>query len=200
MSEMRYPVGIQTFEKIRKGGCLYVDKTGYIHDLVTHGVYYFLSRPRRSGKSLLISTLEALFRGRRDLFKGLAIDGMEWDWKEYPVMHFDFSTKEYTDDNSFSELVCDQLGSLEKEYGCECGCDYISSRFHNLIRAVYEKTNKKVVILVDNYDEPLLQTFHNTDLRKLFQEKIQMFWSGLKTMDPFIEFALLTGVTQYGKG
>lgn len=197
MSEIKYPIGIQTFEKVRQDGYLYVDKTAYIYNLIKKGVYYFLSRPRRFGKSLLLSTLDALFRGRRELFRGLAIDSLDWDWEEYPVMHFDFSGKEYTEEDHFDRIVNESLSRWEEQYGCVGTSRDVDERFRTVIRSAYEKTGKQVVILVDEYDQPLLKTLHDEGKRDRFRSRMQTFYSVMKTMDTCIKFGMLTGVTRF---
>lgn len=199
MSEIKYPIGIQTFSEIIRGEYLYVDKTAYAHSLVNQGKYYFLSRPRRFGKSLLLSTLDALFRGRRELFRGLAIDSLDWDWEEYPVMHFDFSGKEYTEEDHFDRIVNESLSRWEEQYGCEGTSRDVDERFRTVIRSAYEKTGKQVVILVDEYDQPLLKTLHDDGKRDHFRSRMQTFYSVMKTMDSCIKFGMLTGVTRFSK-
>lgn len=199
MEEIKYPVGIQTFEKVRVGGYVYVDKTEYIHRIVKAGGYFFLSRPRRFGKSLLLSTVEALFKGRRNLFRGLAIDSMEWDWEEYPVLHLDLSGKEYTETVQLDNILNEYMELWGKEYGCASPERDVDERFRSVIRGAWEKTGRQVVILIDEYDQPLLKTLHDDKLRDVFRRKLQTFYSVLKTMDSYIKFAMLTGVSRFSK-
>lgn len=200
MEEAKYPIGIQSFENIRRGGYLYVDKTAYIQRLVSYGAYYFLSRPRRFGKSLLLSTIEAFFRGRRDLFEGLAIDSMDWDWAEYPVLHLDLSGKEYTETGQLDNILNEYLSQWSDRYGCDVaeGAD-VDERFRAVIRKAAEQTGKQVVILIDEYDQPLLKSMHDERLSEAFRRKLQAFFSVVKTMDPYIRFAMLTGVSRFSK-
>ncbi len=199
MSKIKYPIGIQTFENIRKDGYIYVDKTEYVYQLVDTGKYYFLSRPRRFGKSLLLSTIEAFFKGRRDLFSGLAIDKLEWDWKEYPVVHIDFNGKEYREDAHLEQVLNENLSIYEKKYGYTNDGREADERLRTLIRTIFEQTGLPVVVLVDEYDQPLLRSLHDKDLSERFRSKLQAFYSGIKTMDSYIRFGMLTGVSRFSK-
>ena len=156
MSNKIYPIGIQSFEKIRKNGFFYVDKTALIYQLVTTGSYYFLSRPRRFGKSLLISTLEAYFRGKKELFKGLAMELLEKEWTVHPVLHLDLNIEKYGSIESLENILNDHLLRWEKEYEVDVTSHSPSLRFANVIRRAYEQTGQRVVILIDEYDKPLL--------------------------------------------
>ena len=158
MRALRYPVGIQTFSKIIEDGFVYVDKTAYIKSLLNQGQYIFLSRPRRFGKSLMLSTLEAYFEGRRDLFKGLAADRMDLDWTPSPVLRFDFSAENFSLDNGIEQLLDGFLWRYEEKYGKHDGQLTLSQRFKNVIEAAYNKTGRQVVILIDEYDKPLLDS------------------------------------------
>lgn len=195
----RYPIGIQSFDKIRDGGYVYVDKTEYVWRLVEEGQYYFLSRPRRFGKSLLISTLEAFFLGRRELFKGLAIDDKDYDWQEYPVLHLDLNTQNYTEENALHEALDLQLCRWEGKYGVSDEDRSLSSRFTNVIRAAYEATGRQVVVLIDEYDKPLLVNLFNKERLERFRDTLKAFYGVLKSCDRYIRFAFLTGVTKFGK-
>ncbi|MDY4482292.1 MAG: AAA family ATPase, partial [Candidatus Cryptobacteroides sp.] len=196
---MLYPIGIQNFEKVREGDYVYVDKTATIYQLVTTGTYYFLSRPRRFGKSLLVSTLEAYFQGRKELFKGLAIENLEKDWLEYPVLHLDLNTKKYDSHEALSSILDIALSGWENIYGTwEKETDF-SSRFEGIIRRAKEKTGRNVVILVDEYDKPMLQAIGNEELEKEYRNTLKSFYGALKSCDGYIKFALLTGVTKFGK-
>ena len=148
---MKYPIGIQNFEKIREEGFVYVDKTALVYKLVNEGSYYFLSRPRRFGKSLLLSTLEAYFSGKKELFEGLAISELEKDWKAYPILHLDLNSREYKDESSLEAELNRHLEQWEKLYGDEFCTRAIEERFLQVIDKAYEKTRKQVVILVDEY-------------------------------------------------
>ena len=196
---MKYPIGIQDFDKIINEGYTYVDKTELIYKLVHEGSYYFLSRPRRFGKSLLMSTLEAYFSGKRELFHGLAIDKLKKEWTVYPVLHLDLNTGKYDTKDSLFHVLDDFLCKLEATYGTFPSEKALELRFMGLIARIYEKTGKPVVILVDEYDKPLLQSINNKELQDDFRTTLKAFYSVLKTQDRYIRFALLTGVTKFGK-
>ena len=194
-----YPVGIQNFEKIRKDDFFYIDKTALIYKLVNNGRYFFLSRPRRFGKSLLISTLEAYFEGKRELFEGLAIEKLEKDWVKRPVLHLDLNTEKYETPESIENILNDTLCQWEKIYGTEPSETSLPLRFKGIIRRANEKTGHRVAILVDEYDKPMLQAIGNEELQRSFRSTLQAFYSVIKTMDGYIKFAFLTGVTKFGK-
>ena len=178
---MLYPIGIQNFENIRQGNYLYVDKTDLIYRLATTGKYYFLSRPRRFGKSLLVSTMEAYFHGKKELFKGLAIEKLEKDWTDYPVLHLDLSGVTYTDENVLNEKMESTLRLWEKAYDVANDFKSDSVRFYNIIDAAYEKTGKPVAILIDEYDKPLLDSTGNEPLREAFRSRLQGFYSVMRS-------------------
>ena len=196
---MKYPIGIQNFEKIRREDYVYVDKTALVYKLVNEGTYYFLSRPRRFGKSLLISTLEAYLSGKRELFKGLAIEQLEKDWREFPVLHMDLNSRNYINEEALLEELQKHLELWEDRYGSKYRDRAIEERFYHIVRLAYEKTGKRCVILVDEYDKPLLQTLNNEKLQDEYRATLKAFYSVLKTQDQYIKFALLTGVTKFGK-
>lgn len=196
---MKFPIGIQTFEKIIGGGYVYVDKTDLVYKLVSSGEYYFLSRPRRFGKSLLTTTLEAYFHGRKELFKGLAIDSLETEWIEYPVFHLDFSGNKYIHENELSSVVNLFLEECESKYDRNLSEVTFGSRFQGVIKRAYEKTGKKVVILVDEYDKPLTDTIGNTDIQNANRSVLQELYGVFKNSDRYIKFTFLTGVTRYSK-
>ena len=199
--EKLYPVGIQNFESLRKDGYIYVDKTESIYRLANTGRYYFLSRPRRFGKSMLISTLEAYFQGKKELFGGLAIEALEKEWKQYPVLHLDLNAKKFDEPEDLIRLVDRQLLIYEEQYG-RVGTDVtIDDRFVSLIRNAATKTGNRVVILVDEYDKPMLQTINNPELQDKYRNTLKPFYGvmKMKSMDGYIKFALLTGVTKFGK-
>ncbi len=196
---MLYPIGIQSFPDIREGGYVYVDKTQYIYRLSRLESYYFLSRPRRFGKSLLVSTMEAYFTGRKELFGGLAIEQLEKEWTEYPVLHFDFSGKSYTKHDSLSDILDFHLAQMEKQYDVEVMSDACDTRLKGIIRAAYDKTGRKAVILVDEYDKPIVDNLTRPELREAFRETLEGFYGTLKSEDRFIRFGFLTGVTRTGK-
>ena len=194
-----YPVGIQNFEKIRKDGYCYIDKTAKIYELVKTGSYYFLSRPRRFGKSLLISTLEAYFQGKKELFEGLDIHELEKEWKQYPVIHLDLNAKKFDTEEDLIRLIDRQLLVYEEEYGSVPTDVTIDDRFVSLIRNAAAKAGERVVILVDEYDKPMLQAIGNDSLQSQYRNTLKAFYGVLKSMDGYIKFALLTGVTKFGK-
>ncbi len=196
---MIYPVGVQNFEKIRKEGYVYVDKTALIHRLVKSGTYYFLSRPRRFGKSLLISTLEAYFSGKKHLFEGLAIEDLETEWNEYPILHFDLNAKKFDAVEDLYELVGRQLERYELQYETVAVDQSLDGRFYNLVMSIADRTHKRVVILVDEYDKPLLQTIGNSELQNTYREILKAFYGVMKSCDGQIHFGFLTGVTKFGK-
>ena len=205
--EIKYPVGIQSFQDIRERGFLYVDKSAFVNEL-KKGKYYFLSRPRRFGKSLLLSTLEAYYQGRRDLFKGLALDDLTDDWEPRPVLHLDMNNGDYTTPDGLLSKLNHQVSDWENDFGIPLrdgndersgGEGSVSLRFGNIIKRLSEQTGKKVVILVDEYDKPLLNTIHLPELNERYRWQLKAFYSNLKTMDPYIEMAMLTGVARFSK-
>ena len=196
---MLYPIGVQNFESIRQGGYVYVDKTALVHRLVTTGKYYFLSRPRRFGKSLLVSTLEAYFQGKNELFQGLAIENLEKEWNAYPILHLDLSGKEYNTMDDLDVRLDRHLSQWENSFGFEKRYPMADARFSDIIDAAYEKTGKPVVILIDEYDKPLLDTAGNEPLREAFRSRLQGFYSVMKSQDGKLRFGFLTGVTKLGK-
>jgi hypothetical protein len=195
----RLPIGMQSFEKIRKGDYLYVDKTDLVYNLAANGTYYFLSRPRRFGKSLLLSTLHAYFDGRKDLFEGLAIEQLEKDWVKYPVLHLDLNTGEYKAAESLRERISLQLSQWERIYGKDEEEKSLGSRFEGAIRRAYEQTGQQVVVLVDEYDKPMLEAITDEQLQESYRSILKGFYGALKSMDPYIRFAFLTGVTKFSK-
>ena len=196
---MLYPIGIQSFEDIRRGGYVYVDKTALIYKLAATGKYYFLSRPRRFGKSLLLSTMEAYFRGRKELFDGLAIASLEKDWTEYPVLHLDLSGVAYNQEEVIAKVLSNALCKWEKEYGSENNSDIPGIRFGNVIEAACRKTGRQVVILVDEYDKPVIDNLGRPELQDKMRETLRGFYGVMKSKDAFIRFGFLTGVTKIGK-
>ena len=194
-----YPVGIQNFESLRKDGYYYVDKTDRIYRLVKTGCYYRLIRPRRFGKSLLVSTLEAYFQGKKELFEGLAMQELEKEWKQYPVIHLDLNAKKFDTEEDLIRLIDRQLLVYESVYGRVPTDVTIDDRFVSLIRNAAEKSGERVVILVDEYDKPMLQAIGNDTLQSEYRNTLKAFYGVLKSMDGYIKFALLTGVTKFGK-
>ena len=199
MSSKIYPIGIQNFEKIRTDGYFYIDKTALIYQMVKTGSYYFLSRPRRFGKSLLISTLEAYFLGKKELFEGLAMEKLENDWITYPIFHMDLNTEKYDTRESLDSILNFTLEKWEQQYGTAPSETTFALRFRGLIERAYKQTGQRVVILIDEYDKPMLQAIGNEELQKEFRNTMKAFYSVLKTMDGCIQFAFLTGVTKFGK-
>ena len=199
MSSKIYPIGIQNFEKIRTDGYFYIDKTALIYQMVKTGSYYFLSRPRRFGKSLLISTLEAYFLGKKELFEGLAMEKLEKDWITYPIFHMDLNTEKYDTRESLDSILNFTLEKWEQQYGTAPSETTFALRFRGLIERAYKQTGQRVVILIDEYDKPMLQAIGNEELQKEFRNTMKAFYSVLKTMDGCIQFAFLTGVTKFGK-
>ena len=200
MNELRpLPIGVQNFENLRKSGFLYVDKTALLYRLVTTGHYYFLSRPRRFGKSLLVSTLEAYFQGRKELFKGLAIEGLEKEWAVHPVFHLDLNTQKYDALEKLDQVLNRALTRWEELYGASEAEATLSLRFEGVIRRACEQTGQGVVILVDEYDKPMLQAIGNEKLQEDYRSTLKAFYGALKSMDRYIRLGLLTGVTKFSK-
>ncbi len=196
---MLYPIGIQTFSDIREGGYVYVDKTAQVYNLASTGKYYFLSRPRRFGKSLLVSTMEAYFKGKKELFDGLAIASLEKEWTEYPVLHLDLSGRAYDRGDVLEKTLDDAIYKWEGEYGIDNSSDILAIRFSNVIESACRKTGRQVVILIDEYDKPIIDNLSRPELRERFRETLQGFYSVMKSKDAFIRFGFLTGVTKIGK-
>lgn len=198
-SIMRLPIGIQDFEDLRRGDYLYVDKTSMMYKLYAEGKYYFLSRPRRFGKSLLMSTFEAYFKGKKELFEGLRISELEKEWIEYPVLHFDLNAKKFDTYEDLYDLVGRQLQRYEAEYDTVAVDQSLDGRFYNLIMTIADKTGKQVVILIDEYDKPMLQAIGDEELQNTYRETLKAFYGIIKSCDRNIRFAFLTGVTKFGK-
>ena len=199
MGNKIYPIGIQNFEKIRKNGYFYVDKTAQVYQLAKTGSYYFLSRPRRFGKSLLLSTFEAYFQGKKELFEGLAIEQLEKEWTKHPILHLDLNIEKYDTPESLNDILEKNLSKWEKLYGADPAERSFSLRFAGIIERACEQTGQGVVILVDEYDKPMLQAIGNEELQREFRNTLKPFYGALKTMDGCIRFAFLTGVTKFGK-
>ena len=196
---MKYPIGIQDFVKLRQGGFAYVDKTKFVYKLADEGSYYFLSRPRRFGKSLFLSTLEAYFLGRKELFEGLAIYDMEKEWKSHPIFYIDLNTANFRDENSLYEVLNSHVSVWEEKYGAREYETTLALRFKGVIARAAEKEGRGVVILIDEYDKPILQTLRNQELQEKHRSLLKSFYSVLKTQDRYIRFAFITGVTKFGK-
>lgn len=198
-TKVKYPIGEQSFEQLRKGGYLYVDKTPFIEKLIEGPKYYFLGRPRRFGKSLFINTLKCFFEGKRELFKGLYIDSIDWDWEEYPVFRLDLNTRRFQDDANLEVLLNDFLTKYEAKYGIERPETDLSGRFGNLIESVAKKTGKNVVILVDEYDKPLVNNLHNREKFEHFRSQLAEIYSHFKSDADYIRLVFITGVSRFGK-
>lgn len=201
MARKRYPIGIQTFSEIRKGDYLYVDKTEYVYRM-THAdaKYMFLSRPRRFGKSLLVSTLHAYFEGRKELFEGLAIANMETEWEQYPVLHFDMSLGKHMDKDALNRYLHNMLQNNELRLGIKTrDVEDTNVRFTNLIMDIYHQTGKQVVVLIDEYDAPLLDVVHEEKDLPVLRNVMRNFYSPLKACDPYLRYVFLTGITKFSQ-
>lgn len=195
----KLPIGIQTFEDIRKNGYLYVDKTAMVYRIANEGKTYFLSRPRRFGKSLLLSTFEAYFLGKKDLFQGLAIEELETEWKQFPVMHLDLNAEKYNTPEALLSFLNNQLCQWETLYGRGNHEESLSTRFAGVIQRAYEQTGRQVVVLIDEYDKPLLQALLNEPLQEEYRRTLKAFYGVLKSADRYLRFVLLTGVTKFSQ-
>lgn len=198
---VKYPIGIQNFEKIRKGGYVYVDKTALVRRLIDAGeLYYFLSRPHRFGKSLLLSTLAAYFEGKKELFEGLAIAETTREWpEEHPVLYLDLGGMTYRKPDDLTEQLDWHLRRWETRYGIAVPDRKVELRFASVILKAYEEKRRQVVILIDEYDKPLLEAINDEPLREGYRATLRGFYSNLKSRDGYIKFAMLTGVTKFSK-
>ena len=196
---MKYPIGIQTFSEVINGGYAYVDKTALMYKMVSEGKYYFLSRPRRFGKSLFLSTLEAYFSGQKELFAGLYVEQKEQEWNQYPILHLDLNTEKYETTDALDGILNRYLREWESKYPPQWQEPSLAGRFEVLVKAVYAHTGKQVVILVDEYDKPLLQAIGKEELQSAYRSTLKAFYGVLKSCDRYIRFAFLTGVTKFGK-
>ena len=196
----KYPVGIQTFEEIREKGYLYIDKTKYIVDFREKGMkYVFLSRPRRFGKSLFASTLQAYFEGRKELFEGLAIADYEKDWVKHPVFHFDLSGAKHMSIEQLERYLADMLEEQETIWGYKTHQVDANLRLKDLVKKAYEKTGEKAVVIIDEYDAPLLDVVHEKENLQPLRRIMQNFYSPLKMLDPYLEFTFITGITKFSQ-
>ena len=197
---VKYPIGMASFREIRKGGYQYVDKTMYIHQLVSQGKYFFLSRPRRFGKSLLVSTLEHYFRGHRELFKGLAIDSLEpEEWKRHAVLHLDLNGKRYAAESDLYSQLNSHLNAWEKEYGSQEDAKDVDIRFRGVIKSACQKTGLGVVVLIDEYDKPIIDVQDDEELEKTFRDILRGFYGVMKSCSDDLKFVFLTGVGKLGQ-
>ena len=201
MEEIRkYPVGMQTFSDIREGNYVYVDKTRYIVDFLRNGSkYVFLSRPRRFGKSLFVSTLQAYYEGRKELFDGLALGEYEKEWVKHPVLHFDMSTAKNQTPEGLEEMLGYMLSEYEQVYGRDELAVQPSQRLQSLVKRAYKKTGQKVVVLIDEYDAPLLDVVHEKECLMPLRLVMRKFYSPLKYLDPWLEFTFITGITKFSQ-
>ena len=195
----RLPVGIQTFSEVIDLDCLYIDKTEYIWNMIHLSKYIFLSRPRRFGKSLLVSTLQAYYEGRKDLFKGLFIETVEKDWTEYPVLRLSMASGKHMEKDQLERYLLNILQENERRLGISSDSKDPNVRLKNLIFSAYEKTGKKVVVLIDEYDAPLLDVVHEKETLPVLRNVMRNFYSPLKDCDPYLEFVFLTGITKFSQ-
>ncbi len=195
----KYPIGIQSFEKLRRGQYIYVDKTDLVYQLATAGNPCFLSRPRRFGKSLLLSTFEAYFLGKKELFTELAVEQLETEWAVHPVFHLDLNAERYDSVEELDNMLESQLSRWEQTYGITQPNRSISIRFMDVIREASVQTGRGVVVLIDEYDKPLLRSFHNEELQQQFRNRLTAFYTVLKSADPWLRFVFITGVTKFAQ-
>ena len=199
-NRMRFPIGIQTFSELRTENYLYIDKTEYVYRMThTDGKYYFLSRPRRFGKSLLVSTFHSYFSGRKELFEGLAIDKQETEWTEYPILHFDMSRAKHVNKETLEAMLGFQLSEYEKIYGRAESATTLNDKLTNLIKSAYSSTRRQVVVLIDEYDAPLLDVMHEDTELPVLRNVMRNFYSPLKACDPYLRFVFLTGITKFSQ-
>lgn len=195
-----YPIGIQTFERIRKEDKLYIDKTEYIYRMAhTSGTYFFLGRPRRFGKSLLVTTMQSYFEGKKEFFKGLAIEKLEKEWTEYPVLHFDMSGGKHMDKEQLEEYLDYRLQEEEKKWGIMKPVKGANNRLIDLINTAYEKSGKQVVVLIDEYDAPMLDVVHEKEQLDMLRNMMHNFYSPLKYSEAKLRFVFLTGITKFSQ-
>lgn len=199
-AKVRYAIGQQDFKTLRDRECIYVDKTKYIQKIVDDGgQYFFLARPRRFGKSLFLSTLKYFFEGRRDLFKGLAVDSMDWDWESYPVLSLDLNPEEYKEKGGLDILYDNAFKKWEAIYDIAEMAGSFSTRFKNIIEAAHKKTGRQVVILVDEYDKPLVKNIHNKENIEHYRDRLSSVYSSFKSSAEHIRMVFLTGISRFGK-
>ena len=200
MAIKQYPLGIQTFERIRKEDKLYIDKTEYIYHM-THsdGTYFFLGRPRRFGKSLLVSTMQSYFEGKKDLFKGLAMEQLEKEWVEYPVIHLDMSGGKYMSEDQLQRYLIDLVEEQERKFGFHNEKIDVNLRLKDLIMSLYQTTGKKVVVLIDEYDAPLLDVVQEKEQLVKLRNIMRNFFSPLKAREAYLRFVFFTGITKFSQ-
>lgn len=197
---LKYPLGQQDFKNLRDRGLVYIDKTEFVMKIAEEGSqYFFLARPRRFGKSLFLSTLQYFFEGRRELFKGLAVDSMEWDWQQYPVLRLDLNTESYEGKGDLDSLFNNTLQKWENKFEIDRIADSFSSRFKNIIETAHNKTGRQVVILVDEYDKPLVANIHNKENIDHYRERLSSIYSNFKSSAEHIRLVFLTGVSRFSK-
>ena len=200
MARKLYPIGIQTFEEIRKLDNLYIDKTEYIYRMThTDGKYFFLSRPRRFGKSLLVSTFQSYFEGKKELFEGLAIEKLEKEWNEYPVLHFDLSKGKHMEKEQLNRYLLDIIEKQEARFDCKSNKIDVNIRLDDLINVIYQKTGKQVVVLIDEYDAPLLDVAHEKEKLDELRNTMRNFYSPLKGNESMLRFVFMTGITKFSQ-
>ena len=200
MARKLYPIGIQTFEEVRKLDNLYIDKTEYIYRMThTDGKYFFLSRPRRFGKSLLVSTFQSYFEGKKELFEGLAIEKLEKEWNTYPVLHFDLSKGKHMEKELLNRYLMDIIEKQEARFDCKSNKIDVNIRLDDLINAVYQKTGKQVVVLIDEYDAPLLDVAHEKEKLDELRNTMRNFYSPLKGNESMLRFVFMTGITKFSQ-
>ena len=199
MTPMLYPLGIQTFSEIRNRNMLYVDNTAYVYRLASSGKFFFLSRPRRFGKSLLVSTFQSYFEGKKELFKGLAIEQLEHEWNEYPVLHFDMSGGKHMNKEQLNRYLLYILKSNEERFGVNTDSTDPNIRLSNLINSIYQQTGKQVVVLIDEYDAPLLDVVHQEEDLGALRQIMRNFFSPLKLSEPYLRFVFITGITKFSQ-
>ena len=200
MARKLYPIGIQTFERIRKEDKFYVDKTEYIYRMThTDGKLFFLNRPRRFGKSLLVSTFKSYFEGKKELFEGLAIEKLEKEWNTYPVLHFDLSKGKHMEKEQLNRYLLDIIEKQEARFDCKSNKIDVNIRLDNLINAVYQKTGKQVVVLIDEYDAPLLDVAHEKEKLDELRNLMRNFYSPLKGNESMLRFVFMTGITKFSQ-
>lgn len=200
LKKIKYPVSLAGFEEIRREGYAYVDKTGYVYELVSEGKYYFLSRPRRFGKSMLLNTLDAYFTGKKNLFKGLIIEQlMPGEWESFPILRLNLSGVSYSKEDSLTSYLNRELEKIERDFEVEHNEIPVEQRFNDLIENISKKTGKRVVVLIDEYDAPLTDTINQKELQLSYRELLHSFYTVLKKSEEHIRFCMLTGVTRYGK-